>query len=276
MNEPGHLNPCTRFQLELNDFLTGQLSEIQRLEAEEHLTHCLACLDLMAGSLGTTPNLTELILQETTGNPCRDAQLYHAMGSETPHDDAELALNHIQTCEPCTQMTQVMEQLSETLSNMKEMDPGPGFTQQVLAATLPVERTMNPWRRGLATIIKRPRFPMEFAYVAALLIFMIWKVTGIPHDLGGAFQEKAASTYQSMSNVRQGLVETVWDVKSTTMGGLTTATNTTRENCLDLVQKTRTTTMKVPFQAKNLSWPPWRSAHQKQNDHDTRGDRNER
>jgi hypothetical protein len=99
-------------------------------------------------------------------------------GSDGRLDSTEHALvdGHLTGCDACREVEAAMSAAAEWLPTMAEVDPGPFFTAQVLAATSrrPARtRFADAWRAAWAAMIARPRFPIEAAYVATVVLVLV-------------------------------------------------------------------------------------------------------
>lgn len=122
--------------------------------------------------------LTAAILAATSGSPCARAEALLPCLADGELSDEERALltAHLAHCAPCRALAQSLAWLEHTLPAMATAEPDPRFTAEVLAAiaqadasaALPRldERLADWWRRSW----RRPRFALEAAYAATLLI----------------------------------------------------------------------------------------------------------
>lgn len=261
MSHEHHVN-CRFFQENLDLLLQDQLSQDMKRAMEDHLTNCLSCIDLTSSGLGLTSDLSEEILQKTIGSPCGQAESALGLGfSLLEPVEASLLEGHLAHCESCSHMENALDLLHQTLPDLRDMDPGPLFTQQVLRATLPRETGLAKWGRIATGLLARPRFAMELAYVAALLVFLIWKAVGLPQ--ADHLRDKANTASQSLAQVRNGLHEGLSDLSEQASVQWSTAVVASREGCADLVSTVRDAApLREPTLIKNMSWPPWRRGDQ--------------
>lgn len=195
---------CERFEARLDDYLDGRLSDIERRAADEHLAQCDACTALLR-TLGdmlanlpatTTPGpqpdalLTSAIVERTSGSPCERAQGFlvelvdGALGSE----DTSLVRSHLEHCTRCAALHGALQWLGHELPAMAEIDPGPAFTRGVVASTAgrPAARPQRgpAWREAAAEwwvrMVARPRFAWEAAYVALLVLVVLFGTSVSP------------------------------------------------------------------------------------------------
>jgi hypothetical protein len=70
---------------------------------------------------------------------------------------------------------------------MAELEPAAGFTERVLAATLPRRRDRwaglaARWASGWASLLARPRIAWEAGYVGAVAVWLVVSVFGAPFE----------------------------------------------------------------------------------------------
>jgi hypothetical protein len=118
------------------------------------------------------------VLRRTTGETvCRRAEtlLCAYVDGELPGDDRELVEGHLAHCAPCRALAAALARAAEVLPALAVLDPGPAFTAAVLDLTsrrspaTAVERLVTWWHAWQA----RPRFAMELAYVATLVLVLV-------------------------------------------------------------------------------------------------------
>ncbi len=184
---------CQRFERMLEELLDGTVAPAARREAEQHLSSCQRCRELdglmreTGLALPDAPaDLTRDVLERTSGSPCAQA---HALLCEqvdgTLHGvDAELLELHRNHCGDCAHLGTALIHLKEDLPALALADPGPRFVEQVMAATLPLDRRLvrlgRRLRQGWERIAQRPRFAWEGGYVGALLLFLIFGMPASP------------------------------------------------------------------------------------------------
>jgi hypothetical protein len=118
------------------------------------------------------------VLRRTTGEgACRRAEtlLCAYVDAELTGDDRELLEGHLAHCEACRALAGALARSAEVLPSLAELDPGPDFTVAVLDAT-----TRRASAKGLGRLVAwweawqaRPRFAMELAYVATLVLVLV-------------------------------------------------------------------------------------------------------
>ncbi len=138
------------------------------------------------------------VLSRTSGSPCQRAceQLPDLAGGNLVDLDRQLVQAHLEHCPGCRSVAVVLGWMQPMLPEMAELDPGPDFTRRVISRTTgavhPLERaarqgeTVGPlalvdrlgrwWQKQLF----RPRFAMEVAYVATVLLVLLTSAPGAP------------------------------------------------------------------------------------------------
>ena len=139
------------------------------------------------------PDLTAAVLARTSGPACgRAGGLLAALADGAPDlGDAQLLHGHLDRCPDCRVLAATLAWLAPELRDMAEVAPDPAFTADVLAATarlreaaaargrrqIRIARRLAAvtgpvdawWRRQL----ERPRFALEFAYVATMILLAL-------------------------------------------------------------------------------------------------------
>lgn len=217
---------CSDFEDRLGDILADALPDEDLQAACDHVAQCLRCrqlLEVAAGRKDLLPagsgrSLVREILHKTSGSGCRRVrdQVCDFVDGTLPQDDAQILSIHIDNCEECSEIARTLRELNSVLPGFAELDPGPIFTRQVLAATssrLVVKRRkqelLAEWWRSL---MRRPRFAWEAAYTGALVFAL-----GIGSP---TFVSTAASA--PLDEVR-GRTEQVWSAAKAELAGLSTA-----------------------------------------------------
>jgi hypothetical protein len=191
---------CQEFERAFEDYLGERLPAAAWDDARAHWQSCTRCQQrhpyandpMEAPPLGAADQetLVEGVLARTSGAPCRRAewQLGAFLDADLPADDAELVADHLAHCAGCRQLAETMSALRTPLREMAEIDPGPEFTAMVMRATSGtlglepaapdraravsriLERGVELWRRWSA----RPRFALEAAYVATVILIVLF------------------------------------------------------------------------------------------------------
>jgi len=146
-----------------------------------------------AATPADAPDLTAAVLARTSGSACgRAGGLLAAFADGAPDlGDAQLLHAHLDRCPACRALAATLAWLAPELRGMAEVAPDPAFLADVLAATARLrasaaararrqarfagrlEAVTRPvdawWRRQL----ERPRFALEFAYVATMILLAL-------------------------------------------------------------------------------------------------------
>jgi len=138
------------------------------------------------------------VMARTSGSPCERAcsQLPNLADGVLEDMDRQLVQAHLEHCTSCRSVAVVLGWVQPMLTDMAVLDPGPAFTQSVVARTSgAVHPLAKAARRGetvgpLGVIDRvgrwwqeqffRPRFAMEFAYVATVVLVLLTSVPGAP------------------------------------------------------------------------------------------------
>ena len=152
-----------------------------------HLAACRRCRQLADIAQGKTDLLqrrsreamAEAILRRTSGPVCeraRDRLRDFAEGEMSPAESEVLSM-HLGLCRTCSEVLAVLVELRSRLPRMAELDPSRGFTGDVMAALAGQRGPLQDWRRWvggfLPSIIRRPRFAWEAAYLGALVLLLV-------------------------------------------------------------------------------------------------------
>jgi anti-sigma factor RsiW len=191
---------CVHFEDRWDDFLAGNLSDVERRAAAAHLDTCARCSALVAtlrDALATLPeagvaappaDLAPAVLARTSGGACAAArdQLCDLVDGMLLATDSDLVESHLSHCSRCAALRTTLVWLRTTLPAMATLDPGPAFTRAVLAATMAPAPAPEraAWRQALAAhwrhLVARPRFAWEAAYVGLLLMVALFGTSVSP------------------------------------------------------------------------------------------------
>ena len=190
---------CGVFAERLDDLLEERLDAGALREAEEHLRMCAPCRELRAAAAGALLDMTieppaglaEAVLRRTSGPPCQSAPDIH-----DPHDDEGLVRMHLNGCVECAALSRVLAHLKVDLPALAEMEPAPGFLNDVLSRTASSRgRRSTPiaWTPGIVApawagriaagmrrLVRRPRFAWEGGYIGALFLILLFGTPGSP------------------------------------------------------------------------------------------------
>ena len=178
---------CDTFERRLAAYEAGTLSESDRRLAEIHLRDCEACRFLVAAMgvwsnefSGARPDLSRRILAKTSGPTCRQATslLCGFVDDELGPLDRELVAGHLENCGPCSQLCAALVEMKTALPQLAEIAPDRAFAPAVMEMT----RRLKSRRPGLlgrmleflAAQAQRPRFSFEAAYLATLLLIVVF------------------------------------------------------------------------------------------------------
>jgi predicted anti-sigma-YlaC factor YlaD len=177
----------------LDGYLEGQLGQRERLAVEEHLTRCPRCRELhtaLEASAGASveppPDLLGAVLSRTSGSTCESARqrLCDHVDAALEAIDAELVRSHLDGCEDCAALSSVLGRLGEDLPLLAELRPDERFVDDVLRRTLPDRWRAAGWTGRLAevwqSLVGRPRFALEAAYVGTLILAFVFVTPGSP------------------------------------------------------------------------------------------------
>lgn len=187
---------CHDFETLLSRLQTGPLPDA----AMRHLELCTECHELaqLAGFVEGWPHppaardFVNTVISQTSGSPCRQAerQLNAFLAESLDPQASELLQLHLDHCPACTGLAAALAQLEHSLPRLATLDPGPGFVDAVLAATLPMSvRLRRWWFKTWPRWVHRPRFSVELAYVATLIVVL---ASGMPWSPAGAMPRKVA------------------------------------------------------------------------------------
>ena len=110
-----------------------------------------------------------------------ESQLCDWLDEELVGTDRELLTAHLDSCEGCRALAAAIRQLGIELPLLAELRPDPGFVEAVLAATLPVRVRLRRWWAAVwPRWVRRPRFASEAAFVATMVLVLVFATPGSP------------------------------------------------------------------------------------------------
>lgn len=193
---------CDRFETILESWLEGRLSDVEKHAADAHLRGCETCrglVDAMRASLATlasdewsvpAPDLASSILARTSGPACGRAQalLCDLVDGALGAPDAQLVGTHLAHCTRCAALHATIAWLSAQLPRMAMLEPDEEIIESIVAATSGVPERQpgwtERWRRGAVEAwrraLARPRFAWEAAYVATIVIVLLFGTSYSP------------------------------------------------------------------------------------------------
>ncbi len=149
------------------------------------------------------------VLARTTGSPCgRAEELISARADNNLEGvDTSLLAGHTSHCASCRSLATVMAWLPEPLQDLAEVDPGEAFTSATLKAMLPWRQRAARRLRNLGeewtSLMRRPRFAWEAAYIGAAIIGLVFAAPMSPlRDVPGeALRVAQANPVQALVEV---------------------------------------------------------------------------
>lgn len=138
------------------------------------------------------------VLARTTGSACDRAleKLPDLADGHLAELDRQLVQAHLEHCASCRSVAVVLGWVDPLLPEMAELDPGPAFTAAVVRRTTGAEHPLTRAARRGATVgpagvldrvarwwqrqLTRPRFALEVAYVATVILVLLATVPGAP------------------------------------------------------------------------------------------------
>jgi predicted anti-sigma-YlaC factor YlaD len=192
----------------MDAFLDGTLQEATRRSLTDHLGACPQCQALLtaaresaatlrssaaprgmtdaASEPTTEPDLVAGVMARTSGAACPRAEslLPDRSDGVLPAVDGDLLAVHLEHCPPCRALAATLDWLTPLLPELAELEPDPTTAAALLAGTRPLvrrrarwrrlvrytEEARDGWRRRWRNWWQRPRFALEAAYVAMLLM----------------------------------------------------------------------------------------------------------
>lgn len=177
---------CRGFEDRLEALLDGALDDLERRRCTRHLEECALCRELaepLATAATPPEDLLGTVLASTSGPACGRAEglLGGWLDRELTGADRELMAAHLDSCGECRGLAAAMTRLSAELPRLAELRPDPGFVAAVLAATLPLRvRLRRWWAAAWPQWIRRPRFASEAAFVATMVLVLVFATPGSP------------------------------------------------------------------------------------------------
>jgi len=177
---------CRELEDRLEALLDGELNEGERRRCARHLEGCPSCRQLaepLAAAATPPGDLVDVVLARTSGSPCGRAEslLCDWLDGEIARADRELVGGHLDSCDNCRALAAAMARLEVELPWLVELRPDPGFVDAVLAATLPVRVRLRRWWAAVwPQWVRRPRFASEAAFVATMVLVLVFATPGSP------------------------------------------------------------------------------------------------
>lgn len=218
----------------LDDWLAGRLPEEAARRIEQHVSGCGRCRRLVAilhdvedddAARAPEADLLSGVLERTTGSACSRAEgaLPALVDDELDADSRDLVRAHVGRCNACARLLAALEESRQVLPSLAELEPPPGFATRVFALTS--RHTRQPslarwWQRILA----RPRASLELAYVATLLLVIVF---GNPVSAFNEARDRAEQLAGSvpLARLTAPAAEGVAGTVARWIGGIATAAN---------------------------------------------------
>lgn len=198
---------CERISEQLADFVEGRLSDVERRAVEAHVSGCAACrhlLEALQGSLGVlgaarlgahdteagAEGLSAAILARTSGSTCGRAQglLCDLVDATLAPVEAQLVESHLEHCGRCASLRATLVWLRGELPHMARLEPRTDIVPEILAATRAatvgssgrMDAIVAAVRGWWGHVVARPRFAWEAAYVATLIVVLLFGTSVSP------------------------------------------------------------------------------------------------
>jgi hypothetical protein len=198
------------------------MSEAENSVFAEHAQVCRQCrllLDLAKNGVqgadaSSAEALTQSILAATSGSTCalaRERLCDRVDGLLAPADERIVEI-HVEHCESCRQLLRTIVELGRELPQMAELPLSDELVDKIIAATRPVTTMPSGWLQELPrlwrSLLQRPRFSWEAAYVTCLLLLGLLRVASAPLSQAAAYMTGA---YVAKSDRAVLLVRAVYD-----------------------------------------------------------------
>jgi anti-sigma factor RsiW len=180
---------CESFQDRIERFVAGALDPAEMAEARDHVALCSDCAavarifgDEVVELRGSEADgLTGAVLDQTSGSTCRTAQekLCSLQDGELDEADAWLVRGHLDHCGGCAALARSLAAIEAPLAAMASLPLDDRFTDEVMAATVQAtrEEPVTGWlarlRKAWTGLHQRPRFALEFAYAATVVLVLL-------------------------------------------------------------------------------------------------------
>lgn len=177
---------CDDFDRLLGALLDGACEPDDWRQAQAHLAGCARCRrlhDALSGRADTLDEadheaLTASIVARTSGGTCAAAcdRLCKYVDGALAGFDRTLVEGHLTRCADCTALAGALARSARVLPSLAEIAPPAWFELRVLAVTSRRQAEPSPFERLLAWLSRaatRPRFSVEVAYVATLVLMLV-------------------------------------------------------------------------------------------------------
>jgi anti-sigma factor RsiW len=196
---------CAFVDAWLDDWAAGRVANEVARRVDAHVAACERCRRLAAivrgaeaEASGDEPDLLSEVLRQTTGSPCARAEtlLPGFVDDELDADDRDILTDHLGRCPACSRLLAALQESAVVLPALAEVEPPPGFAEEVLRATgaaaalgryvgvpgaaaalgryvgVPGAAAAPGWQWWLR-ILARPRASLELAYVGTILLVVL-------------------------------------------------------------------------------------------------------
>ena len=236
---------CREFEAALDELARGRLDAKRRRALERHARACRQCAELL--ELARLPladpgegEIVAGVLERTGGSACGQAEgaLPDLVdGSLAAAGDRELLAEHLRHCRSCSALVAEFERLAVDLPRLAIVLPEISLVEAVLARTLPGPvRLRRWWAATWPQWIRRPRFAAELAYVATLVLVVVF---GTPVSPLQAMPERAVELARKVPLDRLDSLPRLAAAK--VVSRLEVAASRGAERAQDLVRTGRTT-----------------------------------
>ncbi len=203
---------CERWERLLPGYLDGELAGDAAAWFLGHARECPDCGVVLEAVVdppaAADEELTAGILAATTGPACRRAgerlaEMWDVAGAAGT--DPFLAA-HLQHCPSCRDLARVVAWLPGELASLGVPEPDEALVTQIVHRTMPLLRRrrlrsrprvlLDRWRSWWESQLQRPRFPVEVALAASLVLLLAGWVPGgsslLPRGRSGAIEASPA------------------------------------------------------------------------------------
>ena len=173
---------CRDVEERLDAYLAQALTAEECRELQTHVDSCAACGRLLGVALGQADltdsprGLAEGVFERTSGSPCIRARelLCDHVDGQLGAAETDLLRRHLDHCPACAALWAALSELRVELPGMADIQPDPFFCAAVIRRLSRLETPsadrQSRVRQWWASVVRRPRFSWEVAYVATLLL----------------------------------------------------------------------------------------------------------
>lgn len=186
---------CRECQQLIEERLGGGLAPEPERRLRSHVATCEECARLLAAGLQVREelsragrSLTAAVMARTTGPACGRARdlLGELADGSLAAADAALVRSHLAACPDCRRLQRTLAWMVPELARLGEVEPPPELAAAVLARTSRaagaasrprrLRLALPRWRRPVWSwqrLVLRPRFALESAYAALLILLLL-------------------------------------------------------------------------------------------------------